>query len=110
MALTTTTTFTTVDTIAFNPSDTASPPQSFTFQLENAEYTASVWWNVAGQRYYLVIYDSSGDVVINHPMVSSPPASPINLAPGIFASSGIAYNKPNATITTYTITTVTANS
>jgi len=98
----------TTSTFAFSPSDTAVPPFSFTFTTEGNTYTGQATFNMAGQRWYLQVYDISQVLVINHPLVSSPVGAPQNLAPGVFARTVIAYNAANSQITVIE-TTITEN-
>ncbi len=93
------TTSTTTSVFAFTPSDTAVPPYSFTFSAEGNTYTGQATSNMAGQRWYLQIYDISEVLVISHPLISSPVGAPQNLAPGVFARTVVSYNEANAQIT-----------
>lgn len=88
----------TTDTFTFSPSDTASPPFSFQFNINGDSYSGQCTWNVAGQRWYVQIYDQYHTLLINHPMISSPVASPINLAPGIFRNTVISYSETDSII------------
>jgi hypothetical protein len=56
---------------AFAPSATAAPPFQFQAQLDGATYNVSVTWNVYGQRWYIGIYDLSGNLVLFRPMTGS---------------------------------------
>lgn len=89
----------TTTTFSFVPSDTAVPPFSFEFATEGDTYTAQCTWNFANQGWYLQIFDSSQNLAINHPLISSPVATPQNLAPGIFSNSIIYYTQNIAQIT-----------
>lgn len=71
-------------TTNFLPNPDLSPPFTFSASLDGASYTVHVVWNVAGQRYYVQLIDSSGDILITHPMIGSPYGTDINLVPGLF--------------------------
>lgn len=73
-------------TTTFLPNENLSPPFTFSASLYGTTYTVHVIWNVAGQRYYVQLIDSSGTIVITHPMVSSSTLLAINLTPGLFPS------------------------
>jgi len=47
-----------------------------TFQptLDGTVYTCNVNWNLYGNRYYLICYDTDNNVVFNVAIVTSPPA------------------------------------
>lgn len=97
---------TTTTVIAFAPSATSSPPFSFQFSAEGSSYTGECVFNLARQDWYLQIYDSAQNLLINHPLVSSLVTAPQNLAPGIFEHTIISYNAANATITVTEIESV----
>jgi hypothetical protein len=52
-----------------------STSQVFTFQptLNGVQYNAAITWNVAGQRYYLNLYDSANNLIICRSVDSSGP-------------------------------------
>lgn len=81
----------TVTTVSFQPSATASPPLSFTFQTEGATYNGQCTWNLARQDWYLQIFDAGQNLIISHPLISSPAATPQNLVPGVFAATVVYY-------------------
>jgi hypothetical protein len=82
----------------FSPIDGASPPFSFSFQANGINYSATVTWNLARQDWYIQIYDQGLNLLINHPLISSPLTAPQNLAPGIFTNVIISYNDGNSII------------
>lgn len=53
---------------------TPSPNTPFQFQptLDGTVYYATVNWNLYGQRYYLLLTDSDGNVIFNQALVGSP--------------------------------------
>lgn len=48
--------------------------------LGGIQYAAACLWNIAGQRYYVAIYDGAGNVIINTPLVAG-----VNLLYGMIA-------------------------
>lgn len=54
---------------------TPSTSQIFTFQaqLGASQYTVTVTWNVFGERYYVNVYDLSGNLVIARPLTACGP-------------------------------------
>ena len=77
--------------IGVNINDNASPPWSGSMTLDGNTYKAQVIWNIAGQRWYISISDSGGDVVWYGPLIGSPLDFNIYLAPGVFSASTILY-------------------
>lgn len=76
---------------SFTPTTTV--PYSFQPTLDGIVYNASVPWNIFGQRFYLLIKDSNGNLVINIPLISSSEQGwpPINLLAGYFKTSTLYY-------------------
>ena len=60
----------------------------FQFQptLDGQVYSATVKWNLFGQRFYLEIYDLNGTRMMTRAMVGSPLNYDISLTGGIFVS------------------------
>ena len=77
--------------VQFNPVQNASPPFQALFTLDGATYLGVVKWNIAGQRWYLTLTDSSGNVAWNGPVIGSPTGYDIPLALGVFTKSKILY-------------------
>jgi hypothetical protein len=50
---------------------------TFTVNLDGQDYTVVVTWNVSGQRYFVNLYDLSGNWIITCPLISSPPGENI---------------------------------
>jgi len=64
--------------VSFQP----GPTQAFSFQatLDGQQYLVVITWSLFGQRYYLNVLTLQGvAVVVNYPMVGSPPWANINL-------------------------------
>jgi hypothetical protein len=79
--------------IAFNPSNTAAPPLQAIFTLDGQSYAGAVTWNLAGQRWYLTLTDSYGNLTWSGALVGSPLSADIPLAPGIFTTSTLLYRE-----------------
>ena len=78
----------------FAPSATEVPPFQFAPTLDGEVYNATATWNVFGQRWYLNIYSSSGDLILATPIVGSPQNYDISLVAGYFTSTLI-YRQAN---------------
>jgi len=85
--------------VLFTPSST----QVFTFQpiIGGQQYTATVTWNVFGQRYYLNLYDLAGQLILSTALVSSGPQLQASLtwtAQVATATCTTAHNVPLGTL------------
>ena len=78
-------------TIPFVPSPTNSPPFTALVTLDGLSYTLTAMWNFYRGDWYITLTDGSGNIIINQPLIGSPPNSDIYLAPGIFSSSTLVY-------------------
>lgn len=78
-------------TYAFTPVNTASPPWQSQFTLDGSSYKVTAYWNIYGQRWYIKITDSSGNLAWSGPIIGSPDNYDIYLAPGVFSTSTILY-------------------
>lgn len=58
--------------------------QQYNIQLDGNTYTASIYWMAFSQRFYITIYDSSGNLVLNTTLISS--NYNINIIAGYFTS------------------------
>lgn len=81
-------------TVPFTPSTTAA----FTFQpiIAGVQYNAVVTWNLQGQRYYLNLYDTGGNLVLCTAVVSSGPRLGVTLSWSDDGVTGIATAETNA--------------
>lgn len=70
--------------VLFTPSP--SIPFQFAPVLDGATYNAIVTWNYAGQRYYINLYDSNGNLVFCLPLIASPDDYSISLTAGYFTT------------------------
>lgn len=70
---------------------TFSQPARATFQfsptLDGATYNAIVNWNLFSQRYYINIYDTSGNLIVAQAMVGSPTG--VNIAAATWANGTV---------------------
>jgi hypothetical protein len=66
-----------------------------TVNLDGADYTAIIEWNLFGERYYLTIYTLQLAQVLSVPLVGSPDNADINLIGGYFTSTFV-YRKNSA--------------
>lgn len=83
--------------IPFTPSATGTP---FTAQmtLDGASYTFAARWNLYRGDWYFSLSDANGNLVVNAPLIGSPPSANVNLVPGLFTTSTIAYRPSTGNI------------
>ena len=79
--------------IPFTPSSTTNPPFSVVVILDGTSYTLAVMWNIYRQGWYMSLTDQSGNILINQPLIESPPDSNIYLAPGMFTASTLVFRE-----------------
>ncbi|HEX7911794.1 MAG TPA: hypothetical protein VF534_27385 [Paraburkholderia sp.] len=84
--------------IPFTPNNSATPPFSVPVTLDGASYLCNATWNIAGQRWYMSLTDSSGNNIWTGAMVGSPLNFNIYLAPGVFQTSTILYRADTGNI------------
>ncbi len=58
--------------VLFQPSITA--PFQFSPTLDGVQYSAVVTWGLAGQRWYINLYDQTGNRIFTLPVIGSPDA------------------------------------
>ncbi len=84
---------------------TFTPPNggTFTFQptLDGNTYTASIVWNLFGQRWFLRLTTLGGDLVALVPVIGSPPGFTINMMGGYFQTSVMTFN---SSLSQFTVT------
>ena len=70
----------------------------FQFQptLDGSLYVCAVTFNLFGQRYYINLYDLSGNLVISTAMVGSPNGYDISLVGALFSST-LVYREASGT-------------
>lgn len=73
--------------------------QAFTFQctLDGGQYSASIWWNIGGQRWYITLSDLSGNIIFTQPLIASPVGTDLSITIGYFTSK-IIYRNEQITI------------
>lgn len=59
--------------VPFSPSATANPPFQFQPTLDGAQYIVTTTFNIFGNRWYINIFDLSGNLILARPMTGSPP-------------------------------------
>ena len=77
--------------IPFIPNASGAPPFSALVTLDGRSYSLVVMWNFYRGDWYISLTDQSGNVVINQPLIGSPPNADIPLAPSIFTQSTLVY-------------------
>jgi len=78
-------------TIAFLPSATSTPPFQTIVNLDGVNYSLSVVWLIAAQRWYFSILDLSGNTILYAPLIGSPLNADINLTWGYFFVSTLVF-------------------
>ncbi|MBU2743447.1 hypothetical protein, partial [Acidithiobacillus albertensis] len=68
-----------------------NPPWRAQLTLDGALHFATAQWNIAGQRWYINLTNSSGATVWYGPLIGSPMGYDIPLAPGLFLVSTLLY-------------------
>jgi hypothetical protein len=77
--------------IPFTPSNLSTPPFQAAVTLDGTLYTLATQWNLAGQRWYINLTNSSGVTVWYGPLIGSPMDYDILLALGLFTTSTLLY-------------------
>lgn len=77
--------------IPFTPNATTAPPFSALLTLDGQSYGLAVAWNIVRGDWYFSLTDQGGNLVVNQPLIGSPPDSDIYLAPGFFKTSTLVY-------------------
>ena len=75
--------------VNFNPSQSAN--FQFNPTLDGITYVAICTWNIYAPRYYISIYDNSGNLIVTNPIISSPDHFDIDLVYGYFQTSKLVY-------------------
>lgn len=74
--------------IHFSPSPLS--PFQFNATLDGQQYVVIVTWNIFGQRWYLNIYTTNGDLVLSKANIGSRNTD-INQIQGYFSTSALVY-------------------
>lgn len=77
--------------ISFTPSPTAAPPFTALVTLDGQPYNLTCTWNFYRGDWYYTLTDQSGNVLVNQPLIGSPPNADIFLAAGLFTTSTLLY-------------------
>lgn len=64
--------------IPFVPSNISAP--TFNAALDGANYTVAVTWNISAARYFLNIYDTSGNWILTTALVTTPTGKSVDQA------------------------------
>jgi hypothetical protein len=78
-------------TIAFAPNSQNAPPFQALVTLDGNSYNLVAMWNLYRGDWYISLTDQSGNLIVNQPLIGSPPDADILLAPGIFQTSTLLY-------------------
>ena len=73
-----------MSTITFPFTPAPSIPFHFNPTLDNNAYNVVCTWNLFGQRWYINIYDLTGNLILSRPMTGSPNGYNISLTAGYF--------------------------
>ncbi len=71
---------------------------TFTPVLDGTVYNCHLKWNIAAQRWYLLITDSSDNTVINTALVGSTLSGGVNLISAVFNSTSMYWREKNGQI------------
>jgi hypothetical protein len=80
----------------FTGNETTAP--TFTPTLDGTQYNLVCKWNLYSQRWYAVITDSSGTLILCRPLVESPIGYDINILFGVFTSTTLVWRVDNGQI------------
>ena len=78
-------------TIPFTPNNSNAPPFQALVTLDGVSYNLITMWNLYRGDWYVNLTDQSGNVIINQPLIGSPPDFNIYLFPGLFLTSTVLY-------------------
>jgi len=67
-------------------------PTQFSLTLDGARYYAYIRWNFAGERWYIVLTDETGDLIMNAPVIESTRDEPIDLLAGYGFTNTLIFN------------------
>jgi len=78
-------------TVPFLPNNASSPPFVAQLILDGTPYSIAARWNIYRGGWYVALTDQSGNLVMNQPLIGSPPNANIPLFPGLFKTSTLVY-------------------
>jgi hypothetical protein len=87
--------------IPFTPSATANPAFQTTVVLDGVSYMFVAMWNFYSGRFYFSLTDQNGNLIINMPLIGSPPGTDILLGvtvPPTFTTSTLVYRPSTGNI------------
>lgn len=84
------------DLFSFQPDSNSIPPFQFQTSLAEGLRSVAFTWNVAGERWYMEVKDSTGSTLLYRPLIGSPMSYDINLISTISQSS-LVYREDNQT-------------
>lgn len=93
--------------VPFNPQPTAV--FRFSPVLDGVTYSATVTWNIYGQRYYLNIYTVDGTLKLSIPLIASPNSGFVASTQEQTVSIETSANTVEGDFTFYPLTTVNVN-
>jgi hypothetical protein len=79
--------------IPFTPQANGFPAFSALVTLDGQPYTLVTMWNAYRYDWYLSLTNQSGQLVINQPLIASPPGANIYLAPQLFTTSTLLFRE-----------------
>ncbi|EAW4165923.1 hypothetical protein HYL62_002056 [Salmonella enterica] len=68
---------------------------AFTPVLDGVVYNCQLKWNMAAQRWYLLITDNSDNTILNTALIGSPEYGGINLVSGVFVYTSMYWREKN---------------
>ena len=77
--------------IPFTPSNTAAPPFQVTVTLDGNAYSMTTMWSAYRGDWMVQLYDSTGALFSNMPLIGSPPNYGIPLFAGLFTTSVVIF-------------------
>lgn len=67
-------------------------PTQFNCVLDGDRHAAIIRWNFAGERWYIWLYDETGELILCNPVIVSTRELPNNLLAGYFFNNSMIYN------------------
>ena len=60
--------------------------------LDGERHQAKIWWNIAGERWFILLTDSMQNLVLNAPVIESTRAIQHDIIKGYFPNNTLIYN------------------
>jgi len=67
-------------------------PIQFNCTLDGDRHTALIRWNFAGERWFIWLYDETGDLIMCNPVIESTQELPNNLLSGYYFNNSMIFN------------------